>query len=578
MPHPLIQDIKNGATCQRVDLNTGYKNEDYQAQINNERPNIVLIMAEDLSPRLGAYQDKVAKTPNIDALAQEGVRFENTYAMAPVCAPSRASMITGCFAHTIGLQHMRTSNFPKGGYVGQPPAHIKAFPEQLRASGYMTFNDVKADYQFVENIKDHGPFSIWDAHGTYMDEAWMHVPAIWQHFPLQDKPFYVQLNPQITHESALFTKEYAAEYVWPVIDFWDEYRSQYNFTPTDPKQVELEPYFPDTPEVRQEIARLYDNVQIFDHQVGLIIDKLKHDGLWDNTILIVTTDHGDCIPRHKRDIYESGLKVPLIVKIPEKYQPQNWPAQGSTSSQLVSFEDLAPTILSLAKAPTPSHMQGISLTETDKKRDYVYSFSDRMDQVSLRSRTIRDEKFRYIRHYQETEAGHDLRYRDNLGMMQAMKRERDANQLNTSQMKWFEKRPQEELFDLDQDPHELINLANDPAYKNELIRLRKALAHWLSKNGDMSIIDEEQMAANLLDKEGYRPITLAPVGEYDALCHQFRIANQTSQASIGYRIDGGAWQLYTQGIDLPSAIKTIEFKAVRYGYFESETVLYNFDI
>lgn len=567
----LLSCVISAAICP-----TAYAATQFQAQINSETPNFVVIMAEDLSPRIGAFGDEIANTPNIDELAEDSVRFTSAYTMAPVCAPSRASFITGRFQQTQGLQHMRTSQYPQNKYAGVPPAEVKAFPELLRANGYVTFNDVKTDYQFIDNALSSGPFTIWDGHGDYMKPEWHFGMPMWEMFDLKEKPFYVQINPQITHESAIFTIDHANKQLEPLINLWNLVRSKYNYTPTNPDDVKVEPYYPDTPEVRQDIAQHYDNIQVFDQQVGKIVQKLKDDGLWDNTVVIVTTDHGDGIPRHKRDIYDSGLNVPLIVRVPEKYQPEGWQDAGKADKRLISFEDLAPTILGLADIEKPHYMTGIDISKDDvEQRQYVFSANDRMDEVAQRGRTVRDERFRYIRNYSDIEAGFDLAFRDNQLIMQSMKEKRDANELNEDQMKWFEKRPIEELYDLENDPYELHNLADDAKYKKDLLRLRNVLAEWMSETDDMSIIPEETMVNDFENEQHEAKTTLDPMGEFDPLTRHFNIVNRTYHASIGYRLDNGDWEVYNKGFIVPEGTKTIEFKAVRYGWNESNPVSYS---
>ncbi|SHF27225.1 sulfatase [Vibrio gazogenes] len=552
---------------------------DFTPQKQSEKPNIVLIMAEDLSPRWGAYGDSVAKTPNIDALAKESVRFQQVYAMAPVSAPSRAGVITGRFPQTLGLQHMRTTNYPGGGYIGVPESQVKGYPELLRANGYFTYNDTKTDYQFSGGPMNIGPFTLWDQHGSYKNMDDFMAPIAWRNYDLHGKPFFLHLNPQITHESGIFRKEDLLDKKWErLVNRWDKLRAHYNIQLTDPKDIKLEPYYPDTPRVRRDIARHYDNVQVMDQMVGKIVQGLKKDGLWDNTILIVTTDHGDGIPRHKRDLYDSGLKVPFMVHVPKQYRPLWWKQNGQTESRLVSFEDLAPTILGFSGSQVPDYMTGVDLSKDNATvREYVYAGRDRFDSVPQYGRSVRNARYSYVyNEHTEIPGGYDNNFRNNLGIMQSMKAENEAGHLNKQQKIWFEPRPQEELYDKVNDPYELNNLAQDPKYKAVLETMRQALVAWDGSAVDMSLMPESEMVKQILDKDGKQRVTEAPFGHYNSLFKTFSIVNRTQNASIGYRFDDGDWLLYTKALKVPQGVHKIEFKSVRYGWKESENQSYTF--
>lgn len=328
------------------------------AQRINDRPNIVLVISEDLSPRFGCYGDPVANTPNIDALAAEGIRFTNVHTMAGVSGPSRSGLITGVFQNFSNLLHMRSMGFQGGKYFAVPPAEMKAYPELMRRAGYFTYCDVKFDYQWGTPM-DPCAFSIWNAieEGGYNDVMSHTLKPVWRTLNLQDRPFFLNYNPQITHESGLFDsqrKELPKAFL-PSAQKWDKLRSMYNIKPTDPDKVSVDPFFMDTKASRKEIARHYDNIQVMDQQVGQLIANLKADGLWDNTIFILTTDHGDCLPRSKRDAYSSGTLVPMIIHIPDKYRPEWMGENGTVEDRLVSFEDLTPTLLGFADVEIPDY-------------------------------------------------------------------------------------------------------------------------------------------------------------------------------------------------------------------------------
>ncbi len=255
------------------------------------RPNIVWISNEDMSPRLGAYGDTMARTPVLDRLARESIRYTRAFTTAPVCAPSRAAIITGMYQTAIGAQHMRTTEdrVPElpGPYLAVPPFYVKAFPEYLRAAGYYTTNRAKTDYQFGV------PFTIWDGLGPN---------AHWRNRADKSQPFFSVFNLEVTHESQIFPSSPARKGK-PLV--------------TDPAKIQVPPYYPDTPAVREELARVYDNIADMDGQVGAILKQLEDDGLADNTIVFYWSDHGDGVPRAKRSLYDSGLRVPLMIRWPK---------------------------------------------------------------------------------------------------------------------------------------------------------------------------------------------------------------------------------------------------------------------
>jgi len=269
-----------------------------EAAADSKRPNILILMAEDMSPRVGAFGDPVAVTPHIDRLAAEGVRYPHTYTTAGVCAPSRAAHITGVHQMALGAQHMRSF---QGGYRAVPPLEVKAYPELLRAAGYHTFTNLKLDYQFSKVDPGSGPFTIWDREGRLRADWEEREPG---------QPFYGLVNLPWTHESALFPRSgfpksvthFLFQWVYAVA-FWGHAEV------VAPGEVRVPPYYPDTPTVRRDLARHYDNIHKMDEEVGAVLEALDRDGLSDSTIVIWTTDHGDGLPRAKREVFDSGIRV-----------------------------------------------------------------------------------------------------------------------------------------------------------------------------------------------------------------------------------------------------------------------------
>jgi N-sulfoglucosamine sulfohydrolase len=527
------------------------------------RPNILWISNEDMSPRIGPYGDRVARTPTLDALARQSIRFSSAFTTAPVCAPSRAAIITGMWQNAIGAQHMRTSentvtDLP-GPYLDVPPFYVKAFPEYLRAAGYYTSNNYKTDYQFGE------PVTVWDEVGT---------SAHWRNRPDKSQPFFAVFNLMITHESQLFGEANRAK---PRV--------------TDPARVQVPPYYPDTPGVREEIARFYDRIADMDTQVGQILKQLDEDGLTDNTIVFYWSDHGDAFPRSKRSLYDSGLRVPLMIRWPKALNP-SFPA-GTVNDQLVSFIDLAPTVLALAGVDVPMHMQGRVLVgpKAQPEPQYIFAARDRMDTEYDMIRGARDKQYLYVRNFQpELPYAGFVQYRNQSLIMQDLLRLQAEGRLTGPQTLWMQThRPPEELYDVKADPSNIHNLAADPAQKATLERMRKATTDWMARIGDQGLINEAEMiqrmwpggvqpvtAAPFIVKRGSTPAAAGvPVARDSAQSYsgaaEVEIYVPTQGASVTYTTDTGPnarWKLYTGPFRLQGAL-TIRAKAIRYGYKES---------
>ncbi len=326
-----------------------------------ESPNILWIVSEDNSPFLGCYGDTLATTPNLDRLAGQGNLYTHAFANAPVCAPARNTIITGVYANSNGNQHMR-SKYSKSDKV-------RFFPEYLRDAGYYCTNNSKEDY----NIRVTDTKGIWDESSK---EA---------HYKNRrdGQPFFSVFNIGISHESSIHKSIPTTELIH------------------NPKKMILPPYHPDTEDMRHDWAQYYDKITAMDKRVGEILRKLEEDGLAENTIVFYYGDHGGVLARSKRYVYESGTRVPFIVRIPEKYKRLRAGKIGDHISRLISFVDLAPTMLSISGIKIPEFMQGNAILGDQKSDDpeYVYMFRDRMDERYDMSRAVRDQKYRYIRNY-----------------------------------------------------------------------------------------------------------------------------------------------------------------------------------
>lgn len=531
----------------------------------NGRPNVLLIVAEDMNGRVGAFGDEVAKTPSLDALARQGIRFPNVFTVSGVCAPSRSALMTGVHAIAMGTHQMRTSQGVPGSavqsYEAVPPADVKAFPELLRAAGYATANFAKKDYQFGE------PFTLWDVDaGGFTSPL---DPALWRQLP-EDKPFFVMINLMSTHESRLAPPGGKFEGPWAaMMETLSKERAKAVTRVTDPASVTVPPYLPNTESVRASIAQHYDNIHFMDGQVRQILDALEQDGLADDTIVIWTADNGDGFPRAKRAVYDSGIKVPMIVRFPDGH------GSGSVRDQLVSFVDVAPTVLKLAGADVPGFIQGQDFLR-GQPRQYVLAARDRMDDVSDRVRALRDSRYKYIRNLQaEVPYFRPLLFRDMFPAMQALWSGLQADGLTATQRFYFTApRPAEELYDTQADPHEIDNLAGDPEHREILVRMRAELDRRLEEVGDRGGEPEIEMLQTMWPQLE-QPVTVAPKAtiDFDAQgARQVTLSSTTSGASIGYRwVNGDSadrWQLYTSPLHWPAGSR-LEARAIRYGYAES---------
>jgi len=433
-----------------------------------ERPNIVWIVTEDNSKhQLRLYEPAGAPMPNIERLAATGIVFNHAFSHAPVCSVSRSTIITGAYGPRIGSQFHRRAE------LAPMPDGLRMFPFYLREAGYYTTNNAKTDY----NLKDSG---MWDESSNQ---------ATWRNRK-SGQPFFHVQNFETTHESRL---------QFPATDV----TSKKNETPSE--GVKLFPYHPDTPLMRYTYAREQDQHRIVDRQIGEFLEKLKADGLMDSTIIFYYGDHGGVLPRSKGFIYESGLHVPLVVHLPEKWRTLAPFAPGSRVDGFVSFIDLAPTVLALAGVKPPDAMDGraflgAGVTAADVNgRDETYSYADRFDEKYDLVRAVRKGKFKYIRSYQPFNPDAlQNNYRYQQPAYVEWRELYRAGKLNAVQRQFFERRAPEALFDVEQDPHETVNLASDPAYASTLAMLRGRLAAWVKGMPDLSFYPE-----NVLLKEAY---------------------------------------------------------------------------
>lgn len=329
----------------------------------------------------------------------------------------------------------------------------------------------------------------------------------------------------------------------------------------------MPPYYPDTDEVRGDIATHYDNIAYTDRMLGTLYDRLEREGLLETSILIVSTDHGDGLPRMKRSVYDSGLRVPMIIRYPDER------FAGTVDDQLISFVDLAPSVLEIAGIEKPDWIQGQSFlgATADEPRAYIFAAHDRTDDVKGYRRAVRDNRYKLIRNERaEDPYFSPLSFRDVLPTMKALWTAKEAGTLPAAAEPLFEPLPRLQLYDTLRDPHEINNLASDPSYAEESQRLERALEDWIGLVGDMSEHPEEQMI-EMFWPGGVQPETLAPAVETTPVSQGFAVAlsSPTVGASVGYRFAGqDRWRLYVEPFNVDAGA-VIEAKAIRYGYSES---------
>lgn len=527
-----------------------------------KQPNILWFSLEDTSPRFGCYGDPVARTPNLDWVAAEGRRYDRAFSVAGVCAPSRAAVITGMYPTAIGAHHMRTTHAHAAGaglppYDCCPPPHVKCFTEALRAAGYYCANNEKTDYQFAP------PFTAWDECGP---EAHWRKRAPGQ-------PFFAVFNPVVTHESGQ----------------WPEKRIEHDFPPEDltpPASVTVPPWLPDTLEIRRAIARQYDNIRWSDRCLGRRLRELEEDGLLEDTVIFIWSDHGEGLPRAKRWPYDSGIRVPLIVRWPGRI-----PA-GPSSERLVSLLDLAPTVCAIAGVPAPVHFQGSNFLD-GPEREYVFATRDRYDESYDRVRAVRDRRFKYLRHYYPNQP-HQLwiPYQYRHPAQQALWRAALRGEGDRYPQLLGESRDPECLYDLASDPHELHNVIGDPRYADDLARLRRALDEWQRDYDRYGDVPEAEMVRRW-HPDGRTPETAAPIwipiaegallgapapgGAFEGPVLA-QLHCPTQGASIGWKEEGEkGWRLYTGPIRIERGqTRRLVAKAIRIGYVESPEVAAEF--
>lgn len=412
------------------------------------RPNVLWLISEDTSPDLGCYGHTLVQTPNLDRLASQGTRYNQAFAAAPVCSAARSAMMTGMYQTSIGAQNHRSHR--EDGYT--LPTPVKLFSDYFREAGYFVSNGQgtawdkpgKTDFNFALN---GAPFDGTD---------WRQRKA--------GQPFIAQYNFSMTHRP--FQRDPGR--------------------PIDPSKVDLPPYYPDTPLLRRDWADYLESIQVLDRQVGALLQRLEDDGLAENTIVVYHADHGQCHVRGKQWLYESGIRVPLVVRKPDGS------GAGMVSDNFVSMIDLVPTMMRWAGIAAPPHLEGRSM-EQGTPRDHVVCARDRCDETVDRIRCVRTKQYKYIRNfyperpYMQFNAYKKKEY-PAVSVLELWQKE---GKLTDAQRPFMSAtRPEEELYDLAVDPHELNNLARTTEHAATLSELRGMLESWIKETGDRGAVPE----------------------------------------------------------------------------------------
>lgn len=427
-----------------------------------DKPNIVWIVSEDNSKHyLKLLDENGAETPNIAALANHGLTFTRAFSNAPVCSVARTTLATGCYAPRIGTQFHRKSK------LAELHPGLKLFPAYLRESGYYTTNNSKKDYNCVET------------EGTWDESS---KKATWKNRPDTGTPFFHMQSHTQSHESSLHFSQ-------------ESYEN--DKTTHDPAKVNLPPYFPDTPLFRYTYARYLDNIQTIDGIVGDTVKQLEEDGVLEDTFIFYFGDHGGVLPRGKGYAYESGLHVPLVVRVPENWKHLVDGEIGKENKGFVSFIDFGPTVLKLAGLEVPSQMDGepflgadVPLSEVSE-RDTAFGYADRMDERYEMVRTLRVGDWKYVRSFQPYYPdGLQNNYRYKMLAYREWRELYNSGKLDDVQKQFFQPKPAEMLFDLSTDPYEINNLADEEAHHAQLLSMRQALIDQLRSMPDLSFIPE----------------------------------------------------------------------------------------
>lgn len=444
--------------------------------------NILWIFAEDFSPDLGCYGTKEVWSPNLDRLAAEGMRFDRAFTTAPVCSASRSAMMTGMYQTTINAHNHRSNRGPDHPL----PEGVRVITDWLRPAGYFTANIRAFPAPITFRGASKTDWNFYYPGKPFDSDQWADLKL--------HQPFYAQINFSETHRDAKSTIASGRAFRGP--------------RRADPAKVVIPPYYPDCPEVRADWANYLDDASALDVKIGEVLALLERDGLADNTLVIFQGDHGQAQIRGKQWCYDSGLRVPLIMRWPKGLPSPAGFKPGTASGQIIEAIDLTPTTLALAGVSKPPGMQGRVLfgPHADPARELAFGARDRCDETVFRLRTVRDARYRYIRNFTPEKTFFALnRYKENQYVaIPAIRRLHFAGKLNAAQEFLFAPHmPPEELYDLEADPYEIRNLIDSakPEHVAALARLRSALEKWIVESNDHGRVFESPEEIRKIDDE-----------------------------------------------------------------------------
>lgn len=454
-------------------------------------PNILWITSEDNAAYwLGCYGNKDAQTPRLDALAASGLRFTKGYANAPVCAVARSTILNGVYAVTQGTQHMRSRH--------PIPPSFRSYVSYLQKAGYYCTNNSKTDYNFKGNDKQPWDECSNNAHYSKRPDG---------------KPFFAIFNLTVSHESSLFQAMIAGNRKGGII-------------PSEPRiatdKVTVPPHLPDLPEIRSDIAIYHDNLTALDRQVGGLLDELARAGLAEDTIVLYCSDHGGITPRGKRYLNDTGTRIPLLIHVPEKWRAMCPFPAAKPVDELVSFVDIAPTLLSIAGVEKPAQMQGRAFLGTKRaepKSDaLVFLYADRFDETYGMRRGLTDGNWKYVRRFTPhlAAAPYSQYQFGQAGWVAWRKAWQDGKLSGLQKEIWESPQPVEELFDLQADPWEIRNLAQDSEHRSKLESMRARLRETMISSRDTGVIPEP-MFAELAEGKPVADYLASRLGDLPAL-------------------------------------------------------------
>ena len=431
------------------------------AAAKTKRPNILWIVSEDTGREFACYGYPQVHTPNVGRLAREGAVFTNAFTAAPVCSASRSGFMTGMYQTTIGAHNHRSHR--GDGY--QLPEGVHVFTKYFRDAGYFTAlcGKGKTDWNFKPRVK------------AYDTNKWDDLKKANQ----KGQPFFAQYQFSETHRKFKRCPQH----------------------PVDPDKVKLPPYYPDHPIARKDWAMYLETINVLDQGIGQVLKKLDEDGLADNTIVIYFGDHGRAHVRGKQWLYDGGIHVPMVIRAPGLIAP------GTVVDELVNAIDFAPTSLKLCGIEPPKHMEGRVFLgpDRDKPREYIVAARDRCDETVDRIRCVRDKKHKYIRNfmperpYTQKNAYKERAY----PMLKLLKELHAAGKLTPAQQLFMaQRRPAEELYDIQADPWEINNLAAAPEHAESLKVMRGRLDRWIEETGDKGQFPEKAASKGKREKSG----------------------------------------------------------------------------